>query len=93
VSNETIESEAVYFPITSDEQAVDAAGGYASVEGEAVHDPGAAVRVNDAFTVGVPEVETWPDDVLGKQVRVKGRLQSAEGGYVMERILYEVESD
>ena len=91
MSNETIESEAVYFPITSADMAADAAGGYASVTGTAVHEPGAAVRVDDAFAVGTPEVEAWPEDVLGKTVRVKGRLQSADGGYVMEKLLYELQ--
>lgn len=93
MSNETIESEAVYFPITNADHAADAAGGYASVTGEAVHAPGAAIRVNDDFVVGIPDVGTWPDDVLGRNVRVKGRMQAADGGFVMEKILYEVEGE
>ena len=94
MGSETIESEAIYFPVTNAQHASDAAGGYASVAGEAIHAPGAGVKVNDEFSVTIPEVGNWPDDGLGKTVTVKGRIQAADGGgFLFEKILYEVEGE
>lgn len=90
MANETIEADAIHFPVRDDAEAEDAKGGYARVEGTAVaSERGAAVRAG-TFVVEVPDTPAWPDDVVGEIVVVRGRLVQTEHGWAMESSLYEV---
>ncbi len=90
VGNETIESAAMYFPVTTAQEATEAAGGYASVTGSAIVEGGCAVRVSDDLVVSAPDVDAWPEDVAGQSVVLRGRIQAKDGGFFMETSLYEL---
>lgn len=90
MGNETIESAAMYFPVTNAKEATEASGGYASVTGVAIAEEGCSVRVSDDLLVDAPEVDAWPEDVVGQTVVLKGRIQAKDGGFFMETALYEL---
>ena len=89
MTKETIEVEAVHFPVSSADDLAGALDGYARVQGKAAAGDGYPVVRCDGFVVGVKDLAEWPDDVLGEVVMLRGRLIREGEQYLMEKSLYE----
>lgn len=89
MTKETIEVEAIHFPVSSVDDLDGALDGYAKVEGTAAAGDGHPAVSCEGFVVELVELPDWPEDVLGQPVIVKGRLLRDGERLVMEKALYE----
>ncbi|MEC7522282.1 MAG: hypothetical protein VYE22_20515 [Myxococcota bacterium] len=89
--DQTVELDAVYLPVKAAEDVEDALEGYVRVTGKAAAGQSGPLVRGEGFEVDCAELETWPDDVLGEVVTVRGRLTKDGDQLKLERPLYEVD--